>query len=488
MKPISKKREAHSLPLWGKIACAAAFLAAVIFVLLLLPGLETIPMEIQKNEKETLLCQRRLDEIARVTITPPSGNSYVLEVSGETLVLSQDPSYPIRTSVLDLIRENICTVRAERVILSYADNGSFEPAFFGLAPAACQARIDCRDGSSHLIRIGSQLQGDEIPYYYFLWDEDPLLYAGGTDMYSAFSYEFEQLHTVAALKINPDLLDSLSITGENALEIRYTDTGWLCVSPYRYPLDETKMSGYLKNIQNLAFLNFVGRTKECTPADFGLDHPLLILSFTESESTLSVPDTAGKTHTYSLPERKGTVRFGKIADAYSRYAEYDGCVYTVSLFLSDFLFNVSSPDLLALSPFAVEVYQLASLTLQYGDRVWDYTLELMEEVQENGNLVMDENGQVLYSLTVRKNGVLLSQDSFLHWYNNTLRSLVPDGQITQLPAPGTPPTVQLVLRGQRTTRTVSFIRIDPLHYAMDVDGSSLYYISGDLLASILNAP
>ena len=488
MKPIEKKKPAGRIPSWARIAAAVLFLisAALFCRVLLRDRTETAPAPITGAEKETLLFQTALEDIASVTITPPDGNAYTLAVSDGRLTLAGDPAFPIKDVILKLISDNICNVRSERTIARFSAEDRDFLSRFGLDPPVCSAEILMLDGSASRIRIGSQIRGDEIPYYYFLWNEDPLVYAGGTDMYSAFSYGKDQLHTVEAVTVNIQLLDRFSVSGENCIAFQYTDTGWYCVSPYRYPMDQNKMAGYLQNVKNLQFSGYVCPADETALEACGLLNPSMTFTFTEAESTLTVPDTTGKMYSYTVPGRTGVIRFGDPCDEYNRYAEYNGSIYTATDFSTGFLAAVSPEDLAAVSPFCVEIYQLSSLTMTKNGTGITYTLELTEQFGKGGDLVTDADGNILYSLSVYKDGALVENAPFLYWYNNTLRALIPSGKITGA-AEGEAEAV-LTLRGGNDERTISFIPMDPIHYAMSVDGTALYYVSRDLFAAITDAP
>ena len=490
MKPVEKKKPAGTVPSRVWIAAAAVLLiSAALFCRFLLHD-KTGPANapITGAEKETVLLKCALEDIASVTITPPGGNAYTLAVSDGRLTLSDDPAFPIKAAILQLIAENICNVRSERTIARFRAEDRAFLSGFGLTPPGCGAEILMRDGSVHRIRIGSQIQGDEIPYYYFLWDGDTLLYAGGTDMYSAFSCAKDQLHTVEAIGINIQLLDRFAVSGENSAAFQYTDTGWYCVSPYRYPMDQNRMSGFLQNIKNLRFSKYVCEADETASEAFGLLSPSAAFSFTEAESTLTVPDETGKLHSRTVPERTGVIRFGDPCDEFSRYAEYNGSIYTATYFSTGFLDAVSPVDLAAVSPFCVEPYQLSSLTLTKNGTEITYTLELTEQMDSGGGLVTDADGNILYNLSVRKDGARVENAPFLYWYNNTLRALIPSGKTNGGAATEGEPEATLTLRGAKDERTVSFIPMDPIHYAMSVDGTALYYVSADLFSAITDAP
>ncbi len=432
------------------------------------------------------LCNYALGDIASVTVCPPVGDEYTLLVSDGALVLAEDPSFPLRPTLVSLVANNICTVRGEYTVL---DTSLKEVKLrdFGLDPAACTCSFQLTDGNINTIRIGKQISGGDIPYYYFMWNDDPRIFAGGTDMYTAFSYDRSFLHTVTQPSINTDLLNTVSVSGDNSLTLSYTDIGWEIMSPFRYPADSGIMEGFLKNVSGILFSRYIGPTSELDPDSIGLGDPSLTVVFTVAESILTVPDTSGKEHVYTYPETDMTFSFGSAYDEYNRYVEFDGAVYTATTFLTDFLYHTRPADLCLKTPFNLEMYQLKAIDVATSNENCRYEVLLTEQVAENGSLVTDESGNTLYDCTIRKDGILTDSEPFLSWYSLRLRSVVPAGAFGEVTPVSGEPAAVFTLLSETDSRTVSFYP-SGLQYAMAVNGICLFYISSQTFGEMFPLP
>ena len=488
MKQIQKKQKRIIRPRTVLIlAAAAALIMGTAGFFVLLGDKQTSPPEIHTaSEYVTILGNYTLDDIVSVTVTPPDGAAYTLLSQEGTLVLAEDPSFPMRPGVTALIAANICTVRSEDTILDTAEYPA-KLADFGLEPCRCMCSFRLADGTVNTIRIGNQIAGGDIPYYYFMWNSDPRIFAGGTDMYSAFSYDRSFLHTVTQPSVNTDILDSVEISGQNTLSLRYTDIGWQIDSPFSYPADPYLMTGYLANLSNILFSRYICPTDEADLKAMGLEDPLLTLTVTEAESILTVPDTDGGLHTYPIPETRSVFRFGADYDEYNRYVEYDGVVYTATRYLTDFLFGVGAKDLCLPSPFNLDIYQLTGLEVLSPSGNVRYDIVLTEQVAPNGVLVTDEMGNTLYDCAVLKNGAETDADAFLTWYAAGARTVAPSGALAEPAEPAGEPEAAFILSGEKSERTVSFYR-SGLQYLMVVDGTCLYYVSSQVFDQLFPLP
>ncbi|MBR3165737.1 MAG: DUF4340 domain-containing protein, partial [Lachnospiraceae bacterium] len=416
MKQIRKKQSRIIPPRTILILAAAAALIMGTVVFFVLRGnTQDPPSEIHTaSEYVTVLGTYTLDDIASVTITPPDGKAYTLLSQNGTLIYAEDPSFPLRSGITELIAANICAVRSENTVLDTAEH-PIKLADFGLDPCSCMCSFQLTDGTVNTIRIGNQIVGGEIPYYYFMWNSDTRIFAGGTDMYSAFSYDRSFLHTVTQPSVNTDILGAVEIKGQNTLSLRYTDIGWQIASPFSYPADPNLMTGYLTNLSHILFSRYICQAEDADLKALGLEDPLLTLTVTEAESVLTVPDTSGNFHTYPVPETRSVFLFGANYDEYSRYVEYEGAIYTATFYLTDFLFGVSAKDLCLPSPFNLDIYQLTGLEAVSPSVRVRYDIVLTEQVGLNGALVTDEMGNTLYDCSVLRNGEGMDAESFLAW-------------------------------------------------------------------------
>ncbi len=488
MKKIQKKKQHILQPRTILIfaAAGALIMGTAVFVVLRREASPQVTEIHTASEYVTNLAEYSLDEITSVTVTPPLGEPYTLLVQNGALVLEEDPSFPLRTSMTSLLEANICTVRSEKTILDTAEH-PVRLADFGLDPCKCMCSFQMKDGSVNTLRIGNQIVGEDIPYHYFMWNDDPRIFAGGTDMYSALSYDRSLIHTVTQPSLNKDLLDAMEISGQNTLSLRYTEFGWIIASPVSYPADPVSMSGYLDSVSGILFSRYICETDETDLKALGLDEPILTLTVTEAESILTVPDTDGEIHTYPIPEVRTVFRFGTDYDEYNRYVEYNGSVYTATRYLTDFLFDVSAGSLCLPNPINLDIYQMTGLEVSSSSLQCRYDIILTEQVSQNGSLVTDEMGNTLYDCTVRRNGESMDTDAFLAWYGNCLRQVVPSGTADGASSPDGEPAAVFTLFGAKEKRTVAFYA-SGLQYRMYVDGTCLYYISSQTFEQLFPLP
>ena len=76
----------------------------------LLPSRQKVSVEVEKAEQPFVLREADISEIEKVTITPLSGNPYTLEVSGGTLVLSENADFPIDVTGMPSISAGISII------------------------------------------------------------------------------------------------------------------------------------------------------------------------------------------------------------------------------------------------------------------------------------------------------------------------------------------------------------------------------------------
>ncbi len=434
-----------------------------------------------------VLFEADFDHIASVLIDPGCGDPYILTVKNGALVLRDNEEYPIRDQILALIGNNIRLVRAENTIIDTLAERVPKSAY-GFAPYRCKAEITDSDGRRHTILIGDQIRGD-IPYYYFMFDNDPNIYAGSTDMHSAFSYEYSMLHPVPDLRINTEIAEEVALTGALDFSFYYTDMGWQMRSPFEYPLSESFSDGYLKNISALSLARYI------TTADtgmnleaFGLDEPYLEIRIQHGESVISVPVPEGNDIHATIPAYTTELLIGNPYDEYSRYALFEGSLYTVSDFRIDVLTDFSMSRALKAQPFQTALSVLNSVRVKTDGSSGEYVLIFEKQKDAAGNELYDDGGQLLYNLEVYRDGVKIEANRFANWFLQLqgikILGEVPVGQ--SLPDSG--PVAEIRLSSLLHERLISFYPISQTQLLMTVDGTGLYFTDESALEYFRQAP
>jgi len=464
------------------LAIGAAVVLATAFFLLNQPQpKDTAGLSLpEMAPRAVTLSDTALDAIDRVVITPSAGEAYTLLVRDGSVKLAGKEDFDLRASFVSDVVNNICHVQAERVILDMAEK-PIRLSDFGLDPCAFSAEILYRDQHRDLIRIGNQIAGDEIPWFYFLWNDDMRLFAGGTDMASAFNTDLSYLRAVSQPDIHRDLLERIEITGQENLVLSLTDFGWRLESPVSYPASSTFMEGFLKNVSQFMFSRFLGTETEFDPAVTGLDAPALTLTLTEGESIVTAPDTKGDVHTFIMPKRELRFAFGNAYDSSSYYASYDGKTYTVSYLFYRILSSCSADEMRQLNPFLLELYQVERIVLVSSEGSVTECGLSFQETQSQASQTDD----VLYDLSVSVNNHAVDTEAFQRWYQDALYSFLPDGALPLPVSDDAEAKLTVTVENAYAKRTVEFIPYDTLHMAVRVDGVALDYVSNTACEKIL---
>ena len=425
------------------------------------------------------------EELISVTVTPPSGESYTLDVKNGALVLPHDPSAPVRDLIEDSILSALCTVIAEDKVLDTSSSVT-DLAAFGLDTPVCAASFTLANGDTHRLLIGSATPLG-IPYRYMLWDDDPVIYLISADVYDAFSYDLPALRDVTQPVWDAALWDSVEITGENRRTLVRTGLGWQLTSPFSYPLDSTEADSFLAAAERIGFANYVGDAENLELSLYGLDAPRLTLTLQQAASRVDYYDEAGVvTDSILLPDEEITLQFGTQLDDYYVYCLYLDTVYTATLFQTGFLWNEDVTPLLDRTPLDVPITQLHKLTVTRDGVNTVYTITLTEQLEQNGELKTDGAGNVLWDVHVQKNGESMDTDAFLNWYTQLQRiapeSAMPESSKTE----GS--MLSLTFEGEGFTRTAQFLPIDPLHTALSVNGHAAFYMASSTLDAVLQLP
>ena len=436
------------------------------------------------SEDVRVLFTAGTDDIVSVTVDPGDGDEYTLSVSGEKLVLSDRPDRELKESVTRGIMNNVRLIRAEKTVIDTAEERT-DLKLFGFDPYRCRAVILTADKKIHTLLIGSQIRGG-IPYYYFMFDDDRTIYAGSTDMYSAFSVSRGMLFPAPKISINPDIVDSVSLSGAYGFSMRYTDMGWQMTHPFDYPVNGTFSGGYLKNLSQLSFGRTIAEAADADLEEYGLTEPYLTIDVLIAQSVVTAPVSDGSTVKMDLPARHEILMIGSPCDETSRYALYRDQVVTVSYFFTEAL-KVPDTEKAVLSvPFQVPIYALTRVSVTAGPEERNYTLAFIEEKDALGHERYDENGEKLYALTVTTNDGPVDADTFAGWMARLqgMKILGPAGNA----AAEKEPAASVTLKSALHERVIEFYRVTPSQLLMKVDGTGLYLTDDSILTEIMNAP
>ena len=114
---------------------------------------------------------------------------------------------------------------------------------------------------------------------------------------------------------------------------------------------------------------------------------------------------------------------------------------------------------------------------------------MVESITENNQIAVDEYGQTLYDLAVRRAGETedMNAEAFAAWYQQ-LATLSGDGNLTEGFTLTGERQASILLKNDHLSRLIEFYPYDALHDALAVDGVALFYVQKDWLNRVMNAP
>ena len=479
MQPIRKKEASvsrcrRSLILFSAALACLAIMAAAL--LLRVPQAANIA---DQPAIDLNIYQRDVTGLTSVTITPAEGEPYTLNYDGETLKLSGDPDFPIRSYIVDELLSLAAGLEADSVITDGAAVSGTHLSQYGLSPAVCQASFVYAGGETLTVSIGDALP-IENPRYYCAVSGVPRVYSVTEDIKTAVNVRFQQLHTLEQPGIQSDLIDRITIGGDIDFEAVRTADGWQAVRPIVYHIDPSAMDRFLNKLDSLRFSTWIGDADQLELRAYGLDQPQKLLTLEFAPSVLTVPDEEGNEFTFDIPESNLEIALGAPYTDTSFYTLYNGQVQTGTILSFGFLSDFSLNTLLLKNPVSFAANNLSRLTYQADGAEADYQIRLVERVLANNELETDEYGSILYDIAVYRDGEAIDPDTFLTFYQAltqlTVSALLPDDY--QLPDE---PDALLTLTNEAgdVTRTVAYYPLDRVQEAVAIDGVALFSMDAD---------
>lgn len=483
-----KKRKPKKLPRW--LPFALVLLAAGICLLTLFLVNQAKKSKYALPEaKERVKTLYSFDESAlvSVTITPPDQNAYTLYYQDGALHVKGGESYPVRDSIAKLLLNCATVFEVQDTILDTAEE-EIDLNDCGLSPAKTSASFVYQDGTTVTQFVGDRLPLDTVSHY-AMFSGDTNLYAVSPDVYEAYSNSLSSLHAVNNPSIQTDLIDRVTISGEQTYSLRYFEGGWLQTAPFSYPLSTEKVETLLTSIKNMRFSTWVGEADGLNLADYGLDAPRLKLTLDIAASTLTIPDEAGVEHAFDVPEGKVEVALGNSLSDVMMYALYDGEVMTASYLTFSFLTNFVPDNYYQQNPISFSANNLSSVVVEDAAGRARYDVRLVERLQQNGEFELDESGNILYDVVVQREGKTVDSTAFLRWYNRLTQVTASDALPESYVCAGEPlSSVSITNAAGTLTRTVAFYAYTPVYQAMAVDGAALYFVRASWRDEVGSAP
>lgn len=484
MQRVDKEQRKSRPHLRLLLVCAAVAVLAVslgLYAYLKSQGGEPLP---ERAETGGILLEKTQEDVQWVRAAPRDGEVWTLERSADGMVMADDPEAVLDAYCVSEVLDAVGPVTYNDVLADSTEALGEHWTDFGLDNPISVVEIGYGDGTQLTLRIGA-LNRAETPFYYMTVDGDPKLYALDTDSAEALYQDRQLLYEVVQPTIHTARLDSIQLLREGETlawqlegSVKAMDAidHWTLKEPFSYQADGSSMTTLMKNLENLRLGAYVGEATPEALAAYGFEAPRLEVELHMAEASLGTVGDAGVYDVTEYTESTFRLVVGSAQNELVDYALYEGSIYLMSHFNVSPLLTMSAASTLTRYPVLTALGNLHALTIAAGEAEERYEITRVEQVAPNNELVLDENGQVVYDVSVTKNGAPLRYEAFEQAYQRLLLvrvsgTLADDWQLRKKPH-----TVYTFEDVSGETHTVALSDYDAMHDAVEVDGHALFYL------------
>lgn len=420
-------------------------------------------------------------DVDSLAVYPRDYTDYeLMRINGE-MKLRTDPDTALRQDVVEDILYAAGCMKAD-IAIGKMDEVPDPPEAFGFDEPLLRYVIRQVNGTETQVLLGDKVPGTDAELYYCT--ADGMLYTVLAEPCEPLFVHEEYLRDFRQPALQSDLIDRIDITGDTTLSLQYTKDGFVMKEPVEYPADPSKMDALLKYVERMAFESYLGKQEENDLEALGLKEPCITLTLTQAPSTVTGITAQGETLSYDVPEKTYTLTLGKDTGRSGVYLGWEGGVYKGSNFLFGVWKELKPEEFCSKTPMNFQVDRLQRISVETQKEKAVYELEMVEVITENNQIATDEYGQVLYDVQIQKNGETADAETFLNWYvqlnQASLSGTVPAGA-----QPEGEILATLLFETDAVERKVVFRSFDALHAAMEVDGTTVFYLEKEAI-SLLN--
>lgn len=433
-------------------------------------------------------------QVTGLTIQRRGEEAWTLETDEETgcLRLTGEGGHLLSAAASQEMRQAAAVITVEQVVSSDPAEYAAHLADFGLEEPQGVAVLRFSDGTERTLRIGSR-PAHTSAWYYMTIDGDDRLFALSTGMVDALLVSRESLRDIVQPTIHKARIDRLTLRdGSGAIRAQWTLQGaigstdaaerWQITAPYAYPADAAAMTNLLANAANLRLGAYIGPATGDNLARYGFDTPRATIEIHMAAGSMGSTDMDGVLSVTDWPEATVTFILGGAESDMVDYVRFGDDVYKSSHFTLGVFTDVDPATTMNRYPVLVALGNLSSLAVEEKGVVTTYALTRTEQVAPNNDLIYDEEGNLLWSVTVTRNGEPFDYAAFEAAY---LR-------LTAVVAAGTIPAADRVDAAPHTTftftdvdgtvHTVALSSYGVMHDAVSVDGHQAFYLEKGVFA------
>lgn len=495
--PKKKKTDSRKKKLFLWLGLVLALAVATALVLLLpairrtIPGKTASENQLPPPREQQLLNQEEETSLVSVKVSHQEGDSYLLMYREGALFLVEDGEWlDINDAYSDeLLQASTYLLVSDKVTDDVAE---VEPylADMGLNPPRAEVLVTLSGGREYTLQVGNGVPG--TTYSYYRWSELPGVYMCDSGVSDAFLMTKNRLRPVEQPQFSSTLVDSVVLIRDGmTTEVLLTsDTAGNTVGsilrPYQYPMADEYVSALKTTLDNFRLGTLEGEATEENLAAYGFDAPLCVLEMHQKPGTRMITDETGALSTMEMPEQTLRFTFGRQEGEYFYTCLYEGKIYLVSRMFVETLIQGGAEEWVSQYPLRLNSAQLGSVVLTTRKGSMEIHAQYTERVLPNNELEVDEEGNLVYDITVTVNGEEWTVDGLDSLADRFYQTRAAGRMDADFAWQDMQPRWTLELTtvyGQ--TRTVSGYRADPFTDALVVDGVMLHYVHSEAIQMAL---
>lgn len=424
-------------------------------------------------------------EVATITIRRGEESPWTV-VQGENglLTLQGEGGFTLSESTSAALLDAACILPCEEVLTADPAEYRDHLADFGLDNPPYEAVVAYTDGVIAHLCIGNP--GDENKAWYYMTVEgDDRLFTFSRGMVEALFVSRDSLREVQSPTIHKARIDRITLTGPDSV-IQWTLAGditdadaadkWRITAPFTYPADADAMANLRSSVANLRLGAYVAPATDENLAQYGFDAPRVTIDVHMAAGAIGVTNADGAVEATDYPASTVTFVIGGEKSDMVDYVRFGDEIYVSSHFTMGVFIDYDVTTTMSRYPVLTALGNLAALTIREGDAVTEYVLTRTEQVAENNDLITDADGNLVYDVTVTRNGESADYAAFEAAYNAltlvTVSGALPEDESVS----AEPHTTYTFTDVDGTVHTVELATFDVLHDAVIVDGYPAFYL------------
>ena len=382
----------------------ALLLVAALLILLpklqkpLPPTQENQPLISEEQNGVQTLWQIESDLLHEIIVTNSSG-SYTLRKKDDRLFLQDGDRFTeIREDYSKEWLSIFCNGTIQGVVLDTVPQHNILDDMGLLTPAAT-AEFNLQNGEHLILSMGNT--APETTYAYGLVSGFSGVYLLDSGIVDMLNLPMDRLLPVERITLHSELVSEITRRqNQETLHITFAHLGDHAIGsmmePFVYPLSESGTNALLNAVSNFYLGSVCTEINEENATEYGFDAPLALLDIRSAGGTTAGESADGTIGTITVEPNHIELTIGKVYNDYYYTAEYNNRYYLLSRVVLKYLVETPPDELITHQPANVQPQNIKSVAAQFSDQAHLMTITRDEQLDENGNLVLDDEGSITY--------------------------------------------------------------------------------------------